>query len=380
MIRRSCRGKATDPRPDGLTRERPRLTKRITVDGGSSITTTSRSSSRTEARRRGHRGRRACCSSASGPARRLDVLPALPEARAFAGLCHSCCAKSRVRRASRRCRRLPNARRGAVRRGPARMGDDRRGDLPSRPESIRPIRCWSAARGGCSCRRRSAAAGASRSSAVAGLKDGLRAHLWFGLDRPFVRAELGAGSSRCGRRHARVLAIQIHYIAAPVFADAVDDPCLERLRSCPATTWSRCPPCPSPGARGRSSHRSALVAAPARWRRGVRRGLPPPPRPRPRGPPPQRVPGSLLPAARPVQGRPARSRPRRRAGQGRHDGKGMKNFPDIRNRRDPRVGLADRRARRASPWPMTTMTLPPALVIRRMRRGASLSSLMTHQT
>ena len=55
-------------------------------------------------------------------------------------------------------------------------------------------------------------------SSGAGLKPGLRAHLWFLLDRPLVRAELVRWlERRAGRRPAVFVAVQPHYCANPVF-------------------------------------------------------------------------------------------------------------------------------------------------------------------
>ena len=63
-------------------------------------------------------------------------------------------------------------------------------------------------------------------SSGAGIKPGLRGHLWFVLDRPLVRAELkrllgdveGLDTSTFSAR-------QFHYTASPIFA-GVDDPCI----------------------------------------------------------------------------------------------------------------------------------------------------------
>jgi hypothetical protein len=74
---------------------------------------------------------------------------------------------------------------------------------------------------------------AAQLSSGAGIKPGLRAHLFFTLDRPLVGAELkrllgavpGLDVSTLG-------AVQPHYVAAPIFA-GVDDPCLERVAVLP---------------------------------------------------------------------------------------------------------------------------------------------------
>ena len=64
-------------------------------------------------------------------------------------------------------------------------------------------------------------------SSGAGIKPGARAHLWFVLDRPLVRAELDRLLGGVdGVDSATFRAIQVHYTSSPVF-DGIDDPCLE---------------------------------------------------------------------------------------------------------------------------------------------------------
>jgi hypothetical protein len=66
-------------------------------------------------------------------------------------------------------------------------------------------------------------------SSGAGVKPGLRAHLWYLLDRPLVRAELEQWLRGVpGLDLAPFRAIQVHYTARPWF-DGVDDPCVNRL-------------------------------------------------------------------------------------------------------------------------------------------------------
>jgi hypothetical protein len=70
-------------------------------------------------------------------------------------------------------------------------------------------------------------------SSSAGVKAGLRAHLWFWLDRGLGRLELErllAGVD--GLDPATLRDVQIHYVAAPVFV-GVDDPVFERIAILP---------------------------------------------------------------------------------------------------------------------------------------------------
>jgi hypothetical protein len=67
-------------------------------------------------------------------------------------------------------------------------------------------------------------------SGSAGIKPGLRAHLWFWLDRPLGRAELDRLLAGVAGLDASTLRdIQVHYCARPTFADGADDPVLERI-------------------------------------------------------------------------------------------------------------------------------------------------------
>jgi hypothetical protein len=70
-------------------------------------------------------------------------------------------------------------------------------------------------------------------SSGAGIKAGLRAHLWFWLDRALGRLELErllAGVD--GLDPATLRDVQVHYVAAPVFV-GVDDPVVERIAILP---------------------------------------------------------------------------------------------------------------------------------------------------
>jgi hypothetical protein len=70
-------------------------------------------------------------------------------------------------------------------------------------------------------------------SSQTGLEPGLRAHLWFVLDRPLARAELVRWLEPVRGVDLQVFsAVQCHYTAAPIFDD-VDDPCHERLAVLP---------------------------------------------------------------------------------------------------------------------------------------------------
>jgi hypothetical protein len=62
-------------------------------------------------------------------------------------------------------------------------------------------------------------------SSGAGIKPGLRAHLWFLLDRPLLRTELDRLLGGVdGLDPSTFRPVQIHYTANPLF-DGVDDPC-----------------------------------------------------------------------------------------------------------------------------------------------------------
>jgi hypothetical protein len=70
-------------------------------------------------------------------------------------------------------------------------------------------------------------------SGGAGIKPGLRCHLWFLTDRPMTGAELKRLlDGTPGFDDATVRPVQIHYVAAPEF-DGVDDPCGERIEILP---------------------------------------------------------------------------------------------------------------------------------------------------
>jgi hypothetical protein len=66
-------------------------------------------------------------------------------------------------------------------------------------------------------------------SGGAGMKPGLRCHLWFWLSRPLDKPELDRFLAGVPGIDLQVfVAVQIHYTAAPLFED-VDDPILERI-------------------------------------------------------------------------------------------------------------------------------------------------------
>jgi hypothetical protein len=74
----------------------------------------------------------------------------------------------------------------------------------------------------------------SQLSSGAGLKAGLRCHMWFALNRPLTGEELVRLLEGVdGLDHAPFVANQIHYTADPQFTDGVDDPCIERLAILP---------------------------------------------------------------------------------------------------------------------------------------------------
>ncbi len=70
-------------------------------------------------------------------------------------------------------------------------------------------------------------------SGGAGIKPGLRAHLWFLLDRPLVKVELDRLlGGVVGLDRSTLRPRQLHYTAAPLFKD-VDDPVLDRIAMLP---------------------------------------------------------------------------------------------------------------------------------------------------
>jgi hypothetical protein len=70
-------------------------------------------------------------------------------------------------------------------------------------------------------------------SSQAGLQSGLRAHLWFVLDRPLARADMKRWLGDVPGVDLQVyVPVQPHYTASPIFED-VDDPCTERLALLP---------------------------------------------------------------------------------------------------------------------------------------------------
>ena len=84
-------------------------------------------------------------------------------------------------------------------------------------------------------------------SSQAGLDPGLRCHLWFMLDRPLARAELKRWLEPVAGVDLSVFGgVQVHYTAAPVFADGVDDPCHERLGLLPGYAEVEVPALPDP--------------------------------------------------------------------------------------------------------------------------------------
>jgi hypothetical protein len=87
----------------------------------------------------------------------------------------------------------------------------------------------------------------SQLSSTAGIKDGLRAHLWFMLDRALARAELVRWLRPVQGVDTSVFsAVQIHYVADPVFDDPADDPCHERLAILPGYDEVAVPDLPDP--------------------------------------------------------------------------------------------------------------------------------------
>jgi hypothetical protein len=62
-------------------------------------------------------------------------------------------------------------------------------------------------------------------SSGAGIKPGLRVHLWFWLDRPISDAEAKRWLRGAPVDLAVFNPIQAHYVARPLFGDGVDDPC-----------------------------------------------------------------------------------------------------------------------------------------------------------
>ena len=71
-------------------------------------------------------------------------------------------------------------------------------------------------------------------SSGAGIKRGLRAHLWFALSRPLTGAELSRWLGKvAGLDNSTFRPVQPHYCAAPVFDGGADDPCHERLAILP---------------------------------------------------------------------------------------------------------------------------------------------------
>ena len=102
-------------------------------------------------------------------------------------------------------------------------------------------------------------------SSQAGLAPGLRAHLWFMLDRPLVRAEIRRWLEHVPGVDLQVyVPVQPHYVASPVF-DGVDDPCWERLALLPGYPEVEVPALPEQQ-RPRATFASASVgmAGPAR--------------------------------------------------------------------------------------------------------------------
>jgi hypothetical protein len=84
-------------------------------------------------------------------------------------------------------------------------------------------------------------------SSGAGLKPGLRAHLWFWLDRALDKPELDRWLAGVPGIDLQVfVAVQPHYVATPLFED-VDDLCYERLAILPGYAEVAVPICPSRG-------------------------------------------------------------------------------------------------------------------------------------
>jgi hypothetical protein len=82
-------------------------------------------------------------------------------------------------------------------------------------------------------------------SSGAGIKDGLRVHLWFWLDRPVSDAEAKRWLKSAPVDLAVYQPVGIHYTAAPVF-DGVENPCPERLALLPGYAEVAVPDLPDP--------------------------------------------------------------------------------------------------------------------------------------
>jgi hypothetical protein len=86
-------------------------------------------------------------------------------------------------------------------------------------------------------------------SGGAGIKQGLRCHLWFMLDRPLIGTDLKRLLDGVdGLDPATLRPVQIHYTASPVF-DGIDDPCTDRFAVLPGFAEVVVPALPDPAQR-----------------------------------------------------------------------------------------------------------------------------------
>jgi hypothetical protein len=100
-------------------------------------------------------------------------------------------------------------------------------------------------------------------SGSAGIKPGLRAHLWFWLDRALDKPELDRWLKGAPGVDLQVFAaVQPHYCAQPTFAAGADDPCLDgRLSVLPGRDQVEVPDLPEPARAGSLASLASPLAA-----------------------------------------------------------------------------------------------------------------------